>query len=292
MNSNVLITGVSSGFGTLIARSLLAAGHTVVGSLRDADGRNQSIAATLRSEGLHIVEIDVCSTESVEAGVAAAQKAVGHIDVLINNAGMGVMGWQDAFTDADFQRLFDVNVFGVQRMSRAVLPPMKARGSGTLIQISSLLGQIVSPFMGPYNAPKHAVEALSENYRVELSRFGVESLIVQPGAFGTAFHERTLQPADTERVARYGADAENPQRQMAGFEQRLSGEGAPDPQSVADAIVGLLAQNPGERPFRTIVDGLGMGPAVQQINETSESMLRTIYGNMGMDGLLKLKSPS
>lgn len=292
MSLNILITGTSSGFGKLIADTLLDNGHRVVGSMRDPGGRNKTVAEQLTKKGAAIVEIDVTNDESVTKGVERAQAALeseGGIDVLINNAGAGVLGWQEAFTIENFQRVFDVNVFGVQRMTRAVLPDMKMKQSGTIIQISSLLGQFVMPFLGPYNASKHAVEAIAENYRVELSQFGIESLILQPGAFGTTFHESQMIPGDQDRTNSYGEAAGAPEQQMDGLEQNLVGENAPDPQMVADATLQLLKTPRGQRPFRTVVDGLGMGDSIQNINEASESAVRTIYGNFGMESLLQIK---
>ena len=214
MASKVLVTGASGGFGSLITHTLLQGGHTVVGSLRDADGRNAEKAKALREAGAHVVEIDVTDEESVRAGIAAAAEAAGGLDVVVNNAGAGVLGLQETFTADDWQRVFDINVFGVQRVNRAVLQGMRAQGSGLLIHISSLLGKFVLPFLGPYNASKHALEALAENYRVELSGSGVESVVVQPGAYPTSFHEATLAPSDTDRAGTYGEFAHAPQGMM------------------------------------------------------------------------------
>ncbi|MEM9103810.1 MAG: SDR family oxidoreductase [Pseudomonadota bacterium] len=187
MTHSVLITGTNSGFGYLIANTLVDAGYRVAGSVRDPNGRNASIVKGLEVKGIHIVEIDVTDEESVTQGVFKASEKIGPIDILINNAGVGTLGWQESFTIDDFKKVFDINVFGVQRMTRAVLPQMKQRGHGTIIQISSILGKFVLPFLGSYSATKHAVEGLVENYRVELSQFGIQSLIVQPGGFGTDF---------------------------------------------------------------------------------------------------------
>ncbi len=289
MSLNIMITGTNSGFGKLIVNSLLAKGHTVIATMRQPEGRNQAAAGELAKAGATVVEMDVTDEGSIARGLEQALQSHPRIDVLINNAGLGVIGWQEGFTIENFQRLFDVNVFGVQRMTRALLPLMKKQGGGTLIQISSLLGQFVLPFMGPYNATKHAVEALAENYRVELSQFGIESLIVQPGAFGTTFNANLMRAGDQDRVQSYGEAAGAPDRQLAGFEQNLAGENAPNPQMVADAIAQLLDKPRGERPFRTVVDGLGMGPQIENINAATESAMRGVYGHIGMDGLLQLR---
>ena len=145
---NILITGANSGFGKLMVADLLKAGHNIVGSLRDIAGRNASNAAELEAQGVAVIEIDVTDGSSVEAGVAQAMRELGNIDVLINNAGIGAHGLQENFSAEDFRRLFDINVFGVQRMCRAVLPGMRAHGSGLVLNISSLLGRVALPFYG------------------------------------------------------------------------------------------------------------------------------------------------
>jgi NAD(P)-dependent dehydrogenase (short-subunit alcohol dehydrogenase family) len=114
-------------------------------------------------------DLDVTDDQSVQSAVEKATEEMGSIDVVINNAGIGVIGMQEHFTPDDFQKLFDINVVGVQRVNRAVLPQMREKGSGLLIHVSSLLGRMTLPFYGPYNASKWALEALAENYRVELS---------------------------------------------------------------------------------------------------------------------------
>ena len=162
MAKKILITGANGGFGKLTTQALLAGRHTVVASMRDIDGRNKPVAEELSSAGAHVVEINVTDDDSVITGVQQATELAGGMDVLVNNAGIGVMGLQEAFTAADWQRLFDINVFGVQRMNRAVLPYFRKQGAGLLLHVSSLLGRMTIPFYGPYNASKWALEALAE----------------------------------------------------------------------------------------------------------------------------------
>ena len=121
---NVLITGAAGGFGTVTIDALLAEGYTVTGAMRDMEGRNKQAAETLKRKGLFVVEIDVTSDESVVEGTGKAAAQMGSIDILINNAGLGAGGIQEGFTADDYKKVFDVNVFGVQRMTRAVLPFM------------------------------------------------------------------------------------------------------------------------------------------------------------------------
>lgn len=288
MKKTVMITGANSGFGYLMAKTLNSNGYKVIGSMRDVHGRNASIAHELKTQGVSVIEIDVTSDVSVEKGVQEAINSVGTIDVLINNAGVGTLGWQESFDIDDFKRVFDINVFGVQRLTRALVPHMKANGQGTLIQVSSILGKFVLPFLGPYNATKHAVEGLAENYRVELSQFGIQSLIVQPGGFGTDFGANLMRPSDKEAVTSYGDHALAPEQMWAGTEQGHDADDAPSPQMVADSVLELLDTNAEDRPFRTVVDPSGLNPVIGKINEETEQAMQSIYSNYGMNELFKL----
>ncbi|MDF1702349.1 MAG: SDR family oxidoreductase [Planctomycetota bacterium] len=291
MAKKILITGTNSGFGRMFADTLLKNGHTVIAAMRDVEGRNAKPASELRAAGAHVVEIDVTDEASVEAGVAAGIEAAGGLDVLINNAGFGVVGLQETFTTDDWQRVFDVNVFGVQRMTRAALPAMRAQGSGLVMFVSSLLGRFVLPFLGPYNSSKWALEAMAENYRVELSALGIETAIVEPGAFGTGFLDGLMEPSDTDRVAQMGPYGMAPAQFVTGFEQHLAGEEAPSPQMVADATAALVDTPAGERPFRTTVDGLGMNGFIDPLNAAGDQATRGIYEAFEMSDMLKLKTP-
>lgn len=290
MTHKILVTGASSGFGTLIVHALLAEGHAVAGSMRDPDGRNASAAKALRDAGASVVAIDVTDDASVDAGVQAAVKALGGLTVLVNNAGIGVSGLIEAFTPQDFQRVFDVNVFGVQRMNRAVAPLFREQGHGLLLHISSLLGRIAVPFYGPYNATKWAVEAIAEGYRVELSAFGVEVALIEPGGYPTAFMDRLLRPSDAARTASYGPMADAPEQTLKGFHEMLLANPAQDPANVARAVVARVGAPAGEGPLRTVVDSLGMGVGVEALNQGLEQVTEAVYGNMGIAHMLTPKA--
>jgi len=290
MSKKILITGTSSGFGKLIAQTLIKKGHTVVASMRDPKVKNKKAAEELETLGAHIVDIDVTNEKSVADGVKEAVKLAGGIDVVINNAGAGTIGLQEEFTPDDWKRLFDINVFGVQRINRAVLPHMRSKNSGLLVHISSLLGKFVLPFMGPYNSSKHALEALAENYRVELSGLGIDSVIVEPGGFGTGFISNQLPSSDKKRTIEYGEFANAPMNMMRPFEENLKSPNGPNPQMVADAVAKLIDTPAGQRPLRTVVDALGMGAPIEKINQVSEQVTTGIYDNFGIGGMLKLKT--
>jgi len=286
MATKVLITGASGGFGRMITESLLAAGHQVAASMRDPQGRNREQAAHLQSVGAMVVDIDVTSDQSVERGVAQAIQQLGGLDVLINNAGVGVLGLQENYTADDYFNLFNINVFGVQRMNRAVLPHFRAQKRGLLVHISSLLGRITIPFYGPYNSSKWALEAMAENYRTELSGFGIESVLVEPGGFPTSFVDRLMSPSDRSRDSEYGDMAQAPAASLANFEAVLAANPQQDPQLVADAVVTLIETPAGKRPFRTAVDKLGMGDAIAQYNDHLHQLTRGIYQNFGTAHML------
>lgn len=287
---NVLITGASSGFGTLIVNDLVSAGHRVVGSMRDINGRNAGAAAEFKAMGVEVVEIDVTDEASVTSGVAAATRALGSIDALINNAGIGAHGLQENFSADDFRRLFDINVFGVQRMIRAVLPDMRERGSGIILNISSLLGRVALPFYGPYNASKWALEAMSENYRAELSGFGVDVALVEPGGFPTRFINNLMPPTSRDRDAGYGDMAGAPQATLDGFEDFLAATPEQNPQLVADAVITVLSTTAGERPFRTEVDRIGMAEPLKSYNDHLAQVTAGLFANLGMEDMLTLKT--
>jgi NAD(P)-dependent dehydrogenase (short-subunit alcohol dehydrogenase family) len=287
MTHTILLTGAAGGFGRLIANTLLDQGHKLAATMRDPAGRNSEAAKALAARGATVIDMDVTSDTSVEAGIAKVTQALGSPDVVINNAGLGVHGLQESFTADDLKRLFDINLFGVHRVNRALLPAWRARRSGLMINMSSLLGRVTMPFYGPYNASKWALEGLSENYRTELSAFGIDVCIVEPGGYPTSFIDNLMKPSDPARNASYGPMADAPAQTLAHFESVLAATPAQNPQRVADAIAKLIATPRGERPLRTTVDALGMGAAVNGYNDALAGLTAGLYKNFGMDHLLK-----
>ena len=287
--SKVIITGANGGFGALTVKTLLAKGHSVVATMRNPDGRNQEAAKELSGLGAHVISMDVTDEQSVNDGIAEAINLLDGLDVVINNAGIGVLGIQEQFTTEDFQRLFDVNVFGVQRVNRAALPHLRGQGSGLLIHVSSLLGRITFPFYGPYNASKWALEALAENYRIELSGFGVDSVLVEPGGFPTGFFNSLMQPSDRSQDAGYGDMVHAPKMAFDNFEGALASNPAQDPQLVADAISALIEAPAGSRPARTTVDKMGMGDHIGPYNQQLAQIHEGLFNAFGMGEMLKLK---
>lgn len=287
--SKIIITGASGGFGKLTVQALRKNGHQVAATMRDPGGKNQKSAAELKELGCTIIEMDVTNDASVDRGVTKAIQELGGIDVVINNAGQGVLGLQESFTAEDWKKVFDVNVFGVQRVCRAVLPHFKEKKAGLIVNISSLLGRITVPFYGPYNASKWALEALSENYRSELSQLGIEVCIVEPGGYPTTFIDHLLRPSDSSRNSSYGEMGGMAEGFLKGFEEALAKNPAQDPKNVAAAIADLMDQASGKRPFRTIVDKMGMGDHIAGYNQQLAQITSGIYGAFGIGHLLSVK---
>lgn len=288
--ATVLVTGAGGGFGRLIARALQQAGHTVFGTLRDIEGRNRAVASELTAEGVQILEVDVTSDASVDAAARTLLSATSRLDVVINNSGVGVAGPQEAFTADDLHRVFDVNVYGAHRVTRAFAPHLRANGQGLVVFVSSLLGRITVPYYGPYNATKWALEAIAENYAIELAGNGVEVAIVEPGGFPTTFHGNLLRPSDAERVRALPEHEQGASQFGAAFAQALAAHPEQNPQLVADAILRLVEAAPGTRPFRTAVDTLGMGAQVERVNDALEQATRGVYQAFGIDDLLARRS--
>ncbi|MFN8329460.1 MAG: SDR family oxidoreductase [Saprospiraceae bacterium] len=290
MAKKILITGASGGFGKLTVLTLLQKGHQVAASMRDIHGKNKNVADELRKAGAKIIEIDVTDDTSVNNGVQKAIADLDGLDVLINNAGLGVLGMQEFFTPADFQKVFDINVFGVQRMNRAVVPYFREKKNGLIVYTSSLLGRIALPFYGAYQSSKWALEALAENYRVELSGFGIENCIVEPGGYPTAFSDNLLRPSDNSREVGYGDFAKVPEAALHNFENVLKNNPQQNPQKVADAFAELIEKPKGDKPFRTAVDFIGMADHIQKYNEHLEQIMTGLYTNFGTQGMLSVRN--
>ena len=288
--AKIFITGATGGFGMLTVKELIKEGHTVVGSVRDIAGRNKTKVADLEKLGAKFVEMDITNDASVNRGIETGIQLLNGIDVLINNAGVGVLGLTEAFTTDDMKRVFEVNVFGLQRVSRAVIPYMRKTSRGLVINISSLLGRITVPFYGPYNASKWAVEGLTENYRTELSQSGIEVCLVEPGGYPTAFIDNLVRPSDSERAKAYGPMGNMPEAFLENFEKALAANPAQDPSHVAQAICKLVKTPHASRPFRTIVDAMGMGGPIGDYNAILAKITEGIYSNFGIANLLAVKT--
>lgn len=277
MDKVILITGASTGFGRTAADTLAQRGYTVFATMRDTSGRNASTAEALRSLArgkgwkLHILDMDVTKDASVNQAVQQALERTGRIDVVINNAGIAAAGITEAYTVEQFQQVFEVNLLGVVRVNRAVLPAMRHQRSGLLIHVSSGVGRTVVPGFAAYSASKFALEALADAYRFELAPLGIDSVIVEPGIHRTPILERIFGPADQNRVPEYGPVAESIQRVKSVFDGASSAPETPGPEVVVEAFVRLIETPAGERPFRTVPTA-----AIQQLLEPYNALAETI----------------
>lgn len=292
MPHNILVTGTNSGFGRLTSLTLARRGHTVFATMRNTAGKNRDAADELRriaeSEQLplRILELDVCDDASVARAVESALATAGHLDVVINNAGYGLAGLNETFSPAQFLAVLDTNVVGMQRVNRAVLPGMRARKAGLVIHVSSGLGRVLIPFTGLYAASKFAVEALAETYRYELKPTGVEVSIVQPGAFPTAFGIVMQPGVDHAAISPgYGPLEHGLEQFGEGLKAMFSIPDAPNPQEVADAIVGLVEAPAGQRPARVVVDRF-QGQGAVALNAAHAEVQRGVLTGFGMPFLL------
>src|SRR2546429_4119442 len=221
MSKTILITGASSGFGRDTAETLRRAGHSVYASMRGAQGKNREAAEALRKLGIKTVELDVSDDTSVEAGVKTVLTEAGKIDVLVNNAGIASAGVTEAFTTDQAKEIFDTNVIGLLRVTRAVLPSMRHQHDGLIINIGSILGRVTFPFLGIYGASKFAVEALTDSPRSEVSQLGVEVVAVQPSGYPTNFFASIQTPAGTEVTKSYGEGGQIPHPMFKTFMSRF-----------------------------------------------------------------------
>jgi len=182
-----LVTGASSGIGKSAAIALVDAGFEVVGTSRNTAG-----VAPL--DGVTFLDLDVTSDESVSRVVGRVIERFGRIDVLVNNAGTGAAGAAEESSVAQDQRVFDINFFGLVRMTKAVLPHMRAAGTGRIVNISSVVGLVPAPYMASYAATKHAIEGYSESVDHEVREHGIRVLLVEPAYTRTGFDAKAIQP--------------------------------------------------------------------------------------------------
>ena len=281
----IVITGSSSGFGYLTAQALAARGHDVVATMRDSATRNHAVKGELESfakQGgytLQVVDMDVADDASVSSAIASIAKSYGRIDVLLNNAGVMNVGVTEAYSSAELQAQFEINTFGPARAIRAVLPTMRAQMSGLIVSVTSLAGRVVFPFFGAYSASKFALEALAETYRYELSALGIDSVIVEPGAFPSGLLTKSPAPSNKMITAAYGDLGKAPDAMKAGFQSMYDSAEPPRALDVADAIVKLIEQT-GKRPLRTVVMPKGMDFGVERLNagvtEVQNALLKTL----------------
>lgn len=241
--SRWLITGCSTGFGREIARAALEAGHSVVVTARRAEAVRD--LADEFGDGALPVALDVTDGSQIAAAVAAAEKGFGGIDVLVNNAGHGYLSAVEEGEDAEVRKLFDVNYFGAVDIIKAVLPAMRARGSGHIINISSMTGLVANPPNAYYSSTKFALEAVTEALAAEVRPLGIKVTAIEPGAFRTDWATRSMKESDAP-ITDY-ADVAARKDLIKQFADHLPG----DPRKVAEAV--LMVTKLDEPPLRLLL---------------------------------------
>ncbi len=293
MKKIIIITGASSGFGALTARALARTGHTVYAGMRETKGRNvpqveeaQKFARE-NSVDLRSIELDVVSQASVDAAIQQIIADNKRLDVVVHNAGHMVFGPAEAFTPEQLAELYDVNVLSTQRVNRAALPQLRKQKRGLVIWVSSSSAAGgTPPYLAPYFAAKAAMDALAVVYARELTRWGIETSIIVPGAFtgGTNHFAHAGSPADKARIAEYDSGP------YAGFGDQVRKGFASivppnaDASAVADAIVKVVDTPFGKRPFRVHIDPTQDGAEV--VNAVSDRVRAELLRRIGLGDLL------
>jgi NAD(P)-dependent dehydrogenase (short-subunit alcohol dehydrogenase family) len=299
MKNVIVVTGASSGFGALAVRALADAGHTVYASMRETQGRNapqvEELEKYAHDQGvdLRAIELDVSQQESADAAIQTIIKENDRLDVVIHNAGHMVLGPAEAFTPEQYAQIYDINVLGTQRVNRAALPHLRARGEGLLVWVSSSSARGgTPPYLAPYFAAKAAMDSLAVSYAGELARWGIETSIIVPGSFtsGTNHFKNAGTPADQDRSQAYasGANAslaEESQKGLVAAEPPNS-----DVATVADAIVNVVDLPFGTRPFRVHIDPAQDGCEV--VNMVADRIRAEFLRRIGLGDVLSPRGHS
>ena len=269
-----LITGCSSGFGKLAALEFARRGNQVFATMRNTS-KDGPLRAEAEAAGVSVdvVRLDVNDRQSVEAAVAEVAKRAGQIDVLVNNAGIDTGGPVEDFDDDEVAAVFETNVFGVIRTTRAVLPHMRAQGSGTIVTVGSLAGKVSAPYGGIYSASKHAVEALCDALYYELHPFGIRVVLIEPGGFETEISNNS----QTARRFTEGSAYVEVEQRFSDASAKLPGGGEQaDAQVVADAIVDATEAEEPKRRYLVGQDAEMIGGLHKQMSdEDFEKAMRT-----------------
>jgi NAD(P)-dependent dehydrogenase (short-subunit alcohol dehydrogenase family) len=233
---------------------------------------------------VQVAPMDVTSDAEVEQAIRMIERQAGRVDVLVNNAGCMSGGITEAFSVREFEQLFQTNVIGAFRVTRAVLPMMRRQDSGLLVYISAAAARIAPPFFAAYSASKGALDAFGESLRYELAPLGIDSIVVEPAVFHTRLFSSAHRPADGMRAIEYGATAAIPGQLFAAFDQMFDTQpDETDPHHVVTAILDLVAMAPGERPLRTVVGDVNFGAA--KVNELTASIGREMLAAVGLPQL-------
>lgn len=241
----ILITGASSGFGFDIAKQLIKDGHIVY-----CTARRTQLMDELKELGGFVYKLDVTKDEDVKFVVKTLISEHKKIDVLFNNAGFGTMGAIEALPMDTIKYQFEVNVFAIARLQQAVLPHMRKQKSGTIINMSSLVGHVSTPFMGWYAATKHSLKAMSEALRMEVSKFGIKVVMIEPGAVKTEFEDVALESLD--KVKHHNDYKKMITQFKSNFKEIY--KKAPGPESTVKAVLSAINSSHPKTTYKTTFD--------------------------------------
>lgn len=236
-----LVTGASSGIGEATALKLINLGYTVYGAARRTD-RLQKLA----ERGVRPLAMDVTDDDSMRSGVDRVMSETGRIDVLVNNAGYGSYGALEDVPQDEARRQFDVNVFGAVRLTQIALPHMRARRSGTVVNVTSMGGKIYTPLGGWYHGTKFALEALSDSLRIEVKPFGIDVVVIEPGGVRTEW--AGIAADQLEKSSAAGAYSDQAEAVAASMRSEAMVKRMSPPTVIADAIgKAVMARRPKTR---------------------------------------------
>lgn len=256
------VTGASSGFGLLTSVALAGEGYHVLASIRNLDNRKQ-LEATAQEAGVidHIepIQLDVTDFSAVEAVIQDVIKRYGRIDLLVNNAGYAAGGFTEEFAVEEWRRQFETNFFGMVAVTKAVLPSMRKRRSGKIVNISSISGRIGFPAMGPYVASKFAVEGFSESLRLEMLPYGVYVVLIEPGSYKTNIWSKGLKAITFQPDSPY----EKEMKAILKYVNQIAGT-ASDPSEVIEQIV-QVAKSPYPKLRYPVGKGVKLGIVLKNV---------------------------
>ncbi len=258
-----LITGASTGFGRCLVHGLLHRGARVAATARDP----AKLSDLPDTGNLFTAMLDVTAPDTIASAVAATARRFGRIDVLVNNAGFGLIGAVEEVSDGEARRLFDTNVFGLLNVTRAVLPLMRAQASGTIVNMGSVAGLVAVAGGGIYGATKFAVEGISDALALEVAPLGIKVMTVEPGPFRTDAHGRSLVLA--ERVINAYASTAGARRKVL---ETQSGRQPGDPEKAAALIIDVVGS--GDMPTRLPLGGIAIDLVRQKFANVLDDFAR------------------
>ena len=271
----IILTGASSGLGLNTAKYLCSKGYHVIATMRDIDARNSDMKdellqyALTQNGQIEVLELDITCEQSTTTFIKKIVTKASNIDCLINNAGLGALGFIESFSLAQAKQVFDVNFFGVLSLTNAMLPVLRKNNESLIINISSAGGRLCFPFLGLYNASKYALEGLTETWKMELQHMGIDICLIEPGAYPSELHNNRLIPSKTEILNEYG-ELKNAPRfyEIEAFSKM---DEVPDSNEIAMKIEELIELTFGNRPVRSVVGSIATD-GIRELNK--ETIIR------------------